>query len=107
MKFKEAIYHETIKEFIKRRFPSEYAVGQIKDDVTFYQAKMAMEKHELRKAICAESSMDTALREKIWVGFSECFGIAKQELEREYFLNVDSTEIDVPLEIDQAKKNNA
>lgn len=90
----DAKYYETIKEFIARRFPEEdFAIYQIKDGVTFQQAR---DSRCLRKAVCAGSTMDTALREKVWIGFHECFGFDKKELEQEYFKGVKPLKVKLP-----------
>lgn len=87
---------DTIRDFIAERFPEEWAITQIKEGVTFKQAKLAIRNGNFRETICSSCSMDTALRRKIWVGFKECFRMKPKKLERLYFSNINRTETNLP-----------
>ena len=86
----------TIRDFIAERFPEEWAITQIKEGVTFKQAKSAIRNGNFRETICSDCSMDTALRRKIWVGFKECFRMKPKKLEKLYFSSVRRTEMNLP-----------
>lgn len=93
--------YENIRAWVKEKYPTEYALNQIKEDATFasvYEAATTYDSKKFRKALISEScdSMDTMLRDRIWSGMKERFGISADTLNRIYFSNVEAIEVEGP-----------